>query len=129
MKYRKRNHQKIREEKTSTTQNITLSQTDRITYIFKYFKLRNKKVRVYEVTNVSYEILIKKRWITIVHYDSSHGFLHRHIRISLKDESETITTSNVKRKGDPGSWLKWAISDLSIKHTYYRKQFMSRSNF
>ena len=41
----------------SHTQELPLSDIDRITYVFKYIKTKNKSIRVTEVVNVSYEYL------------------------------------------------------------------------
>ena len=80
-----------------------------------------------EVVNVSYEIKIKEEWVTILRYDSEHGFLHCHIRLSLSDVKEAVTTNNVIKKGTPHKWLTWAIDDIKANYLQYRRGFMKRS--
>lgn len=96
-----------------------LSENDRLTYIFQI----DKKGKVIEVTNVSYDILVENIWITVIRYDSEHGFLHRHSRISLNKPKEIETTIGVKKKGNPHTWLTWAIDDIKSKYLEYRKRF------
>lgn len=103
---------------------IYLSNSDRITRVS--FIDRNRKVL--EVTNVSYEIKIDDEWMTIIRYDSSHGFLHRHTRFSLDDSVEVVERENVKQKGGPDSWYTWAIEDIQHRFLEYRTRFAKRSN-
>ncbi len=79
-----------------------LTTTDRLTYVYVIDINTNKTI---EVVNVSYEIKIEENWFTILRYDSAHGYLHRHSRVSLDDEKETTTRESVKQKGDPKHWL------------------------
>lgn len=102
---------------------IYLSESDRITRI----SLVDRNRKVLEVTNVSYEIRIDYKWMTIIRYDSSHGFLHRHTRFSLDDPVEVVERENVKQKGDPDSWYTWAIEDIKKRFMEYRIGFTKRS--
>ena len=122
-RFKERNDENI----LSREQEIPLSDTDRITYVFKYQKFKSKSIKVIEVTSVTYEIITDNKWMTIIYYDSTHGNLHRHIRISLINTSDTVTTKGVKKKGDHASWLKWAIKDLQNRYVYYKKEFLKRS--
>lgn len=99
-----------------------LSENDRLTYIFQI----DEQGKVIEVTNVSYDILIKDSWMTVIRYDSEHGFLHRHSRISLSNPEEIETTIGVKKKGDPRVWLTWAIDDIKSRYLEYRKKFTKK---
>lgn len=111
----------------SNTQELPLSDIDRITYIFKYIKTKNKPIIVTEVVNVSYEIFIDEKWMTIVRCDSAHGYLHRHIRFSLINIEETVSIQGVIKKGDHAKWLTWAIGDIRSKSRHYKKEFLKRS--
>lgn len=111
----------------SKRQEIPLSDSDRITYVFKYQRYNRKKIEIIEVVTVSYEIYYENSWMTIIYYDSTHGFLHRHIRISVRNTGDTVTDEGVKHKGDHARWLKWAINDLQNRFVYYRKEFLKRS--
>jgi len=74
---------KLEKEIIAGNNPIYLSDSDRITYAYKRNR-ENKKIS--EVVNVSLEIKIKSKWLTIKRYDSSHGFLHRHTRVSIGDD-------------------------------------------
>jgi hypothetical protein len=101
-----------------------LTTTERLIYIYIIDTNTNKTI---EVVNVSYEIKIEEDWITIIRFDSAHGYLHRHSRVSLDDEKETTTRDSVKRKGDPKRWLTWAIQDIQKNFIEYRRLFFKRS--
>jgi hypothetical protein len=101
-----------------------LTTIDRLTYIYVIDINTNKTI---EVVNVSYEIKIEGDWKTIIRYDSAHGYLHRHSRVSLDDEKETTTRDSVKRKGDTKRWLTWAIQDIQKNFIEYRRLFFKRS--
>lgn len=102
---------------------IYLSSSDKITHL----SLVAGDKGIVEVTNVSYEIRIAENWITIVRYDSVHGYLHRHKRISVNDSAELIDREGVKRKGNPGVWYTWSIKDIQKRFLEYRAEFAKRS--
>lgn len=102
---------------------IILTETDKITHIRRV----DNKLTILEVVNVSYETKVDDEWITIVRYDSTHGFLHRHLRISLGDPKEIINTIGVKKKGTVHIWYTWAIQDLLLRYQDYKKSFIKRS--
>ncbi len=101
-----------------------LSLSDRITYAYIINTKTNETI---EVTNVSYEVEIEKHRETIVHYDSEHGYLHKHIKLSLFDDREIITRGGVVKKGNPKRWLTWAIEDIQKNFYDYRRLFFKRS--
>lgn len=105
------------------TREFNLSDTDKITYI----RGVNSKGTIIEVVNVSYEIKINDLWVTIWRYDSEHGYLHCHMRISMQNPSETVTTARVIKRGTPHFWFTWAIDDIQQNYLAYRKGFMKRS--
>ncbi|MDP2671924.1 MAG: hypothetical protein Q8O68_00245 [Candidatus Daviesbacteria bacterium] len=102
---------------------IILTEADRITHIRRVDSKRTSL----EVINVSYETKVDDEWITIVRYDSTHGFLHRHLRVSLDDPKEIINTIGVKKKGTIHVWYTWAIKDILSRYTDYKRAFMKRS--
>ncbi len=102
---------------------IVLTETDKITHIRRVDNERT----ILEVVNVSYETKVDEEWMTIVRYDSTHGFLHRHLRISLDDPKEIINTIGVKKKGSVHVWYTWAIKDLLLKYKDYKRGLMKRS--
>lgn len=105
------------------THEFNLSETDKITYT----KGVNDKNIIIEVINVSYEVNINDQWVSIWRYDSEHGYLHCHMRISLQNSSETVTNVHVIKKGTPHTWFTWAINDIKKNYLNYRKGFMRRS--
>lgn len=111
------------DKKQLLPQYINITEEDRIVYVWE----ENEKNDIIEVVNVSYETLIGKRWITVVRYDSEHGFLHRHQRISLDDETEIETTVGVKKKGTAKAWLTWAVEELKNKCWDYKMGFIKGS--
>jgi len=100
-----------------------ISESDRVIYSYETDKERN----IQKVVNVCYDVNINSEWITIVRYDSKHGFLHRHMRVSLGNPSDTPSTAGVIKKGKPHKWLSWARKDISKKFLNYRKGFLKRS--
>lgn len=113
---------KVRSSKIITHQH-SLTPSDRVTYSYKI----GKNYTVLEVVNVSYEVEIDGRWITIVHFDSTHRRMHCHMRISLQDQSETVTSGWIVKKGNPHQWLSWAMKDIRKKYLNYRVGFFKRS--
>jgi hypothetical protein len=101
-----------------------LSPADRLTYIYIVDTSTNTTI---EVVNVSYEIKVERVWYTIIRFDSAHGYLHKHSRVSLADEKETTTRQSVKQKGEPKHWLTWAIQDIQKNFAEYRRLFFKRS--
>lgn len=114
-KYRKKNIEKI------TKKEFLLTPQDKITYIYKI-----EKREYIEVTNVSHEIKVENEWMTIVRFDSSHGYLHRHLRVSLDNKDESI--GGKIEQGSHHDWLTIAIADIRTNFIEYRRQFFERSD-
>jgi hypothetical protein len=98
--------------------------TDRLTYVYQV-DITTNTTRA--VVNVSYEIHIAGNWQTIIRFDSAHGYLHKHSRISLDDKKETTTREDVIKTGDPKRWLTWAIQNIQKNFITYRRVFFMRS--
>lgn len=126
MKRKNKSHREKKKEGFSRTKKSEqlLTTADRLIYIYVIDTRTNKTI---EVVNVSYEVKIEKDWETIIRYDSAHGYLHKHIRISMPDEKETTTRDRVKQKGDPKTWLTWAVGDIQRNFLEYRRVFFKRS--
>ncbi|HVZ11661.1 MAG TPA: hypothetical protein VG965_01400 [Patescibacteria group bacterium] len=105
------------------TKEIIITDSDKILYIFK----RDKAGKYTEVVNVSFIARINEEWIPVVRYDSTHGYLHRHKRILIKNELETTDTNGVKKKGGHHTWLTWALNDLRKNFGEYRRLIFKRS--
>jgi hypothetical protein len=101
---------------------FSLSQKDRITYVYAR---SIKDHEIIEVVNVSYDILIYEKWYTIIRYDSNHGYLHRHERLTLRDEKDIV--EQIDLSGTHSDWLTWALNDL-IKHFREYKQTFFDNN-
>ena len=98
------------------------SHNDRITYVY----LRSLKDNaIIEIITVSYDVLIKKRWRTIIRYDSHHGYLHRHVSLSLKDEKDMVEP--LRLPGTHSDWLTWAIQDLLKNFGEYKQTFFDKN--
>ena len=110
--------------KKSLPSEIYLSSTDRITHV----GLKSIEGKIVKVINVSYEINISDKWITIVRFDSHHSYLHRHTRISMDNKEEIEDSVGVKKKGDPTLWYTWAIQHIRNRFIEYRTKFTKRSS-
>lgn len=49
------------------------------------------------------------------------------MKISLNSQDEIISTSGVKKKGNPHNWLTWAIEDTKQRCLDYKRGFLKRS--
>ncbi len=107
----------------SKSAKITLTDEDQVIYVYEIDAARE----VSEVVNVSYQILINGSWVTILRFDSEHGFLHGHRRISSGDEREIVFTAGVKRKGTPHRWLTWSVDYIKKNYLNYKRAFLKRS--
>ncbi len=127
---RKRGRYKIKQQKKVVqiiriiSREIPLTKTDRITYVYARDKTTDS---IREVINVSYEAWIKKHWLTILRYDSTHGYLHQHTRFSLTKEKEFISKERVLQTGNHQDWLTFAIADIKTNFSSYRQAFLKRS--
>jgi len=111
---------KVKTFQKSTT--IVLTPEDQIIYIYECDE--NRKTT--EVVNVSYQILLDFNWVSIIRFDSEHGYLHRHIRVSVENEIEVVSTAGVVKKGSPRHWLTWAVEHLKKNYLGYRKNFLKK---
>jgi hypothetical protein len=118
---KKQNKYKKKVPKTIIKNGFPLTESDKITYLYKI-----ENDAFLEVTNVSYEIIINNKPKTIVRYDSSHGYLHRHITISLHDDNEIL--EDIAKQGSHHDWLTRAIEDIKENFFAYRKAFFERSD-
>ena len=101
-----------------------LAYGDRLTYVYGL----DGAGHTIAVINVSYEILISKRWVTIIRMDSAHGFLHRHARFSLENEMANVENVSMPKKGTQKELLRWAIKNLSFHFYEYKIHFCKNSN-
>ena len=131
MERRKKGGYKTRQQKKNAqtihtiSREIPLTDTDRITYV--YIKDKTTDV-IKKVVNVSYEAWIEKSWLTILRYDSTHGYLHQHTRFSLIQEKEFISKEHILQTGSHQDWLTFAIADIKMNFMAYRQAFLKRSN-
>ncbi len=102
--YKAKQQKKIAQTIRTVSREIPLTETDRITYVYARDKTKDA---IREIINVSYEAWIEKSWLTILRYDSTHGYLHQHTRFSLTQEKEFISKSTSRKRaviknGSPG---------------------------
>lgn len=114
----------VKENDQQIDHDFALSETEGIRYIYT----RNSQNKITNIISVTYDIFINSEWVTVIYYDSEHGFLHRHETISFDNRNDIATEENVKKKGDRETWLTWAIKDILHKSIYYKKLFLKRSN-
>ncbi len=88
--------------------------------------LKNEKNNIRKIENVSFEISINNSWEWVVRYDDhgGRGSLHRHIRISLKDESNIESLSGIKKYKNKDFELTWIINDIKRNYMLFRKNFL-----
>ncbi len=103
------------------TREFYLSPEDQLIYIYKRKDYHN----ISEVINVCYNIRIDSDWITIIRYDSSHGYLHVHSLVTLHDRKEVIT--KIDTPGSHNKWLSWAVADISTNYILYKNTFFERN--
>lgn len=103
---------------------IMLSENNRITYIYKQIETGN----IIEIVNASFEVKYLNKWITILRYDSHHGYMHRHRLITLDEETEIVDKIGVKQKGTTKRLLRWAIDDIKTNYIFYKRKIISRTN-
>lgn len=101
---------------------LSIVPTDRISFSV----LRNENNRLRKIENISYEIFVKDNWEWIVRYDDhgGNGHLHRHFRISLKDESIVESTAGIKKYNNKDHELTWVCNDIKRNYLIYRSKFL-----
>lgn len=104
---------------------LNLAQSDRITFSV----LRDEKKNLRIVENVSYEISINDRWEWVVRYDDHNGKgpLHRHVRISLKDNSDVKSVIDSSEYKNKNHMLTWACDDIKRNYLTFRKDLLRNS--
>jgi hypothetical protein len=123
--YKTKQQKKIAQTIRIISREIPLTETDRITYVYARDKTTDD---IREVTNVSYEAWIERNWLTILRYDSSHGYLHQHTRFSLTEQKEFINKEHILQDGSHQEWLTWAIENIKTNFLAYRRAFFNRSD-
>jgi hypothetical protein len=123
--YKAKQQKKVAQSIRTISREIPLTNTDRITYV--YVKDKTMDV-IQKVINVSYEAWIERGWLTILRYDSTHGYLHQHTRFSLTQEKEFISKEHILQTGSHPEWLTFAIADIKTNFSSYRRAFFHRSN-
>src|SRR5918998_505969 len=118
--YKTKQQKKVAQTIRIISREIPLTKKDRITYVYARDKTTDM---ILEVINVSYEALIDKGWLTILRYDSTHGYLHQHTRFSLTQEKEFISQGHISQAGSHQDWLTWAIENIKTNFSAYRRAF------
>ncbi len=101
---------------------LNIAQTDKISFSV----LRNEKNRLKKIENISYEINIDGHWEWIVRYDDhgGRGPLHRHFRVSLKDNKIVESTGGIKKYKNKDYELAWVCNDIRRNYLIYRSKFL-----
>ena len=103
---------------------LNIIKTDRISFSV----LRNENNNLRKIENISYEINIKNSWEWIVRYDDHGGksYLHRHYRLSLKDNSDIISIAGIKKYKNKDHELTWVCKDIKGKYLAYRSRLLKK---
>lgn len=114
----------IKEQLYGKKGNIPLNkaQTDRISFSV----LRNDKNHIRKIENISYEINIEDNWEWIVRYDDHGGVgpLHRHVRVSLKNNKEVESMDGIKKYRNKDHELTWVCNDIKRNYLTFRSKFL-----
>ncbi len=101
--------------KTKVKYNIFLSQTDQVRIDFTKEK---KKITAFMA---QYEFKIKKDWIPVIRYDTSHGFAHCDKLYPDKTKKKIILHLKNWNKA-----LTFAICDLKNNWEIYKNLYLKR---
>ena len=103
---------------------LNIIKTDRISFSV----LRNENNNLRKIENISYEINIKNSWEWIVRYDDhgGKGYLHRHHRLSLEDNSDIISIADIKKYKNKDHELTWVCKDIKRKYLVYRSRLLKK---
>jgi hypothetical protein len=123
--YKIKQQRKVAQTIRIISREIPLTDADRFTYVYARDKITDV---ILEVINVSYEAWIDNSWLTLIRYDSAHGYLHQHTRFSLTQKKEFISIENVSQAGSHHEWLTWAIKDIRTNFLAYKNAFFKRSD-
>jgi hypothetical protein len=101
---------------------LSVTQADRISFSV----LRNENNKLRKIENISYEIYVQDNWEWIVRYDDhgGNGCLHRHFRVSLKDESIIESNAGIKKYNNKDHELTWVCKDIKRNYLIYRSKFL-----
>ncbi|OGE19744.1 hypothetical protein A3J21_01105 [Candidatus Daviesbacteria bacterium RIFCSPLOWO2_02_FULL_43_11] len=117
----------IKETLCTQTSNFALNtaQLDRISFSV----LRNSKQELRKIENISYEINIDGHWEWVIRYDDHGGLgsLHRHIRISLKDNSDVESAAGIKKYKNKNHELTWVCKDIKRNYLIFRRKFLKNN--
>lgn len=104
---------------------LNVANSDRIS--FSVLRDDGNKLKV--IQNISYEIYIDGNWEWVVRYDdhAGKGQLHRHIRISLKDDSEVESAAGIKKYRNKNYELTWVCKDIQRNYLVFRSKFLKNS--
>ena len=103
---------------------LNIAQTDRISFSV----LRNEKNKIRKIQNISYEINIQNKWEWIIRYDDhgGTGYLHRHYRLSLEDDSDVISITGIRKYKNKDHELTWVCKDIKRKYLAYRSKLLKK---
>lgn len=104
---------------------LNIARSDRISFSV----LKNEKHQTRKIENISYEININDNWEWVVRYDDHGGTgqLHRHYRISLKDNRQIDSTAHLKKFKNKDNELTWVCKDIKINYLIFRSKFLKNN--
>ena len=104
---------------------LNIARSDRISFSV----LRNERNNIKKIENVSYEIMSNEKWEWVVRYDDHGGLgpLHRHVRISLKDDRVVESSDDIRRYKNKDYQLTWVCKDIRRNYLIFRNKFLKNS--
>lgn len=101
-----------------------LSDTDKLTCIYKI----DQKGTPREVDSVTYSTKLGNSWETVVYFDDVHGFLHRHRRITLENETNSLDFPLGKNSNNHRKNLRHAMNDIEKNFYFYRRHLLKANS-
>ena len=118
---------RVKEDLKTNSGSIPLNTAnlDRISFSF----LINEKRMIRKIENISYEILVDDKWEWVVRYDDhgGDGNLHRHVRITLGDNSDIPSEAGIKKYKNKNLARTWVFNEIRRNHIFFRKKLLKNS--
>lgn len=109
---------------SNKTITFPLSDTDKLTCLYKI----DKKGKTREVDSVTYCTKLGGKWEMVVYFDDVHGFLHRHRRVTVENETNNLDLPLGKNSNNHHRNLRYAMNDIEKNFYFYRRHLLKASN-
>lgn len=102
---------------------IQLAVYDKIIYIIK----SDQNYKTQEVVSVTYVTKIGNNWEMVVYFDDVHGLLHRHRRINIENNIDSLDFPRGDNSSNHEVNLRHAINYISKNYYFYRRHLLKAS--